>query len=50
VAGKWFVIKPDGAKNLTCLPAVSKPVAPPADDSDSSGSAGDGGSGGDYSY
>ncbi len=30
VSGKWFVIKPDGAKNLTCLPAISKPVAPPA--------------------
>jgi predicted lipoprotein with Yx(FWY)xxD motif len=43
VAGKWFVIRPDGAKNLTCLPAVSKQVAPPADDSSS-------GSGGDYSY
>ena len=34
VGGKWFVIKPDGAKNLTCLPAVSKPVAPPADGGD----------------
>jgi predicted lipoprotein with Yx(FWY)xxD motif len=45
VAGKWFVIKPDGAKNLTCMPAVSKPVAPPADDSES-GAAGSG----DYSY
>lgn len=45
VNGKWFVIKPDGAKNLTCVPAVSKPVAPPKDDS------GDGGdSGSDYSY
>src|SRR4029079_13758168 len=39
VAGKWFVIKPDGTKNLTCLPGVSKPVAPP-----------DNGSGGDISY
>jgi predicted lipoprotein with Yx(FWY)xxD motif len=46
VGGTWFVIKPDGTKNLTCLPAVSKPVAPPADDSgDSSGA-----SGSDYSY
>jgi predicted lipoprotein with Yx(FWY)xxD motif len=49
VAGKWFVIRPDGAKNLTCLPAISKPVAPPADESgaqsDDSGSAGS-----DYSY
>jgi hypothetical protein len=32
VNGTWFVIKPTGAKNLTCLPAVSKPVPPPADD------------------
>ena len=47
VSGKWFVIQPNGNKNLSCLPAVSKPVAPPADDSDS-GSAGDKGS--DYSY
>jgi len=46
VSGKWFVIKPDGAKNLTCLPAISKPVAPPADDSGSD----TGSSGSDYSY
>jgi predicted lipoprotein with Yx(FWY)xxD motif len=46
VNGKWFVIKPDGAKNLTCVPAVSKPVAPPK--GDSSGDGGDSGS--DYSY
>jgi predicted lipoprotein with Yx(FWY)xxD motif len=45
VNGKWFVIKPDGAKNLTCVPAVSKPVAPPADSA-----GGDSGSGSDYSY
>ncbi|MET0426832.1 MAG: hypothetical protein ABW046_23395 [Actinoplanes sp.] len=49
VNGKWFVIKPDGAKNLTCMPAISKPVAPPAAESgaesDDSGSAGS-----DYSY
>jgi hypothetical protein len=47
------VIKPDGAKNLTCVPAISKPVAPPADDSgadDSAGSDDSGTSGGDYSY
>jgi len=53
VNGSWFVIQPDGAKNLTCLPKVSKPVAPPAagsaDDSDAdSGDAG--GTGSDYSY
>jgi predicted lipoprotein with Yx(FWY)xxD motif len=51
VSGKWFVIKPDGAKNLTCLPAISKPVAPPADEpSDSSSSDSSGSSGGNYSY
>ena len=44
VAGKWFVIKPDGAKNLTCVPPVSKPVAPPPEDS-AAESAGT-----DYSY
>jgi predicted lipoprotein with Yx(FWY)xxD motif len=46
VNGKWFVIKPDGAKNLTCLPPKSKPVAPPAE----SGSASGGSGSGDYSY
>jgi predicted lipoprotein with Yx(FWY)xxD motif len=45
VNGKWFVIKSDGTKNLTCLPAISKPVAPPKDDSGDAGSAGS-----DYSY
>jgi predicted lipoprotein with Yx(FWY)xxD motif len=35
VNGTWFVIKPTGTKNLTCLPPVSKPVAAPAaDDAD----------------
>ncbi|GIF05944.1 hypothetical protein Asi03nite_34820 [Actinoplanes siamensis] len=46
VNGKWFVITPTGTKNLTCLPKISKPVAPPADASGSD--AGDSGS--DYSY
>jgi predicted lipoprotein with Yx(FWY)xxD motif len=51
VGGTWFVIKPDGTKNLTCLPAVSKAVAPPADSSDDSSSDADSsGSGADYSY
>ncbi|WP_433385748.1 COG4315 family predicted lipoprotein [Actinoplanes sp. CA-142083] len=50
VSGKWFVIKPDGAKNLTCLPAISKPVAPPADDSGADDSGDSGSSGSDYSY
>jgi predicted lipoprotein with Yx(FWY)xxD motif len=45
VSGKWFVIKPDGAKNLTCVPAISKPVSPPAGSGSDSSS-----SGGDYSY
>ena len=44
--GKWFVIEPNGKKNLTCLPKISKPVAPPADAGDAGGDAG----GGDYSY
>ncbi|GGM99823.1 hypothetical protein GCM10010109_04670 [Actinoplanes campanulatus] len=48
VSGTWFVITPAGTKNLTCLPAVSKPVAPPSDGT--SGEAGSGEAGGDYSY
>lgn len=54
VGGKWFVVNPDGTKNLTCLPAISKPVAPPKDDSSEEGddSSGDesGSAGSDYSY
>jgi predicted lipoprotein with Yx(FWY)xxD motif len=50
VSGKWFVIKPDGAKNLTCLPKISQPVAPPADDSGSDDTGSSGSSGSDYSY
>jgi predicted lipoprotein with Yx(FWY)xxD motif len=53
VGGKWFVITSDGTKNLTCLPAISKPVAPPKDDAGSDDSAGaddSGSAGGDYSY
>jgi predicted lipoprotein with Yx(FWY)xxD motif len=47
VGGTWFVIQPDGKKNLTCLPAISKPVAPPADGAEEK----EGGSAGsDYSY
>jgi predicted lipoprotein with Yx(FWY)xxD motif len=54
VGGKWFVVKPDGTKNLTCLPAISKPVAPPPaaddgiDEDDPGADSGDAGS--DYSY
>ncbi|MEU4425413.1 hypothetical protein AB0F81_32735 [Actinoplanes sp. NPDC024001] len=51
VGGKWFVINPDGTKNLTCLPAISKPVAPPADDEAEAGAEGAAeDSGSDYSY
>ncbi len=47
VNGKWFVIKPDGAKNLTCVPAESKPVAPTAS---GSSNGDDSGNSSDYSY
>ncbi|MEV0426237.1 hypothetical protein [Micromonospora sp. NPDC050495] len=44
VGGTWFVVDPNGKKNLTCLPkGTPKAVAPPA-----SGASSDGGSG--YSY
>ena len=44
------MINPDGTKNLTCLPKISKPIAPPADDG-RPGEEGDAGSAGsDYSY
>jgi predicted lipoprotein with Yx(FWY)xxD motif len=50
VSGTWFVIGPNGKKNITCLPtSTPTPVAPPADDANTdSGSASD--SGGGYSY
>ena len=51
VGGLWFVVKPDGTKNLTCLPAKSKAVAPPKDDAEESDAGGDSGAAGsDYSY
>ena len=51
VGGKWFVIEPTGKKNLTCLPPVSKPVAPPSSDDEGDAGAADGGAGSsDYSY
>lgn len=56
VGKKWFVITPDGKKNLTCLPAPSKAVAPPADDeeegaaNESGGDAAADDAGSDYSY
>jgi predicted lipoprotein with Yx(FWY)xxD motif len=44
VGGTWFVVAPDGKKNLTCLPTgTPKPVAPPSDDKAEQG-------GTDYSY
>lgn len=47
VNGDWFVIKPDGTKNLTCVPKISKPIAPPASDQGSDPASG---SGSDYTY
>jgi predicted lipoprotein with Yx(FWY)xxD motif len=49
VGGKWFVSNPDGTKNLTCLPKISKPVAPPADD-EGSAEEQNAAEGADYSY
>ncbi|MDG4802104.1 hypothetical protein [Micromonospora sp. WMMD980] len=46
VGGTWFVVDPNGKKNLTCLPTgTPKAVAPPA-----SGDSGSSGGGSDYSY
>jgi predicted lipoprotein with Yx(FWY)xxD motif len=50
IASKWFVVTPTGKKNLTCLPAPSKAVAPPAEGDAASGDAGSDSSGSDYSY
>ena len=51
VGTKWFVINPDGTKNLTCLPKASKPIAVPQDEDDDEGAENDsGGAGSDYSY
>lgn len=55
VGGTWFVIQPDGKKNLSCLPkGTPKPVAPPADDARQGGVDLDGadsaGGGSDYGY
>jgi predicted lipoprotein with Yx(FWY)xxD motif len=44
VGGTWFVIAPDGKRNVSCLPeGTPKAVEPPSDDKD-------GESGGGYSY
>ncbi|MDO3682279.1 hypothetical protein [Micromonospora sp. C28ISP2-4] len=46
VGGTWFVVDPNGKKNLTCLPTgTPKAVAPPA-----AGSSNSSGGGSDYSY
>ena len=56
VAGTWFVVAPDGKKNLTCLPPVSKPIAVPGDDAEdedtgkAEAESGSGGASSDYSY
>jgi predicted lipoprotein with Yx(FWY)xxD motif len=50
VSGTWFVITPKGTKNLTCLPKISKPVAPPADADAEAGAEGSDDAGSDYSY
>ncbi|MGV9762148.1 MULTISPECIES: COG4315 family predicted lipoprotein [Micromonospora] len=46
VGGTWFVVDPNGKKNLTCLPTgTPKAVAPPA-----AGGSDSSGGGSDYSY
>lgn len=51
VGGTWFVVAPDGTKNLSCLPSgTPKPVAPPpAKESGDQGGDSSSASGG-YSY
>ena len=44
------MIKPNGTKNLTCLPKASKPIAVPDDEGDSAEEGGSGNGGADYSY
>ncbi|MFI9642355.1 hypothetical protein ACIG87_20195 [Micromonospora sp. NPDC051925] len=47
VGGTWFVVDPNGKKNLTCLPTgTPKAVAPPAAGDSGGSSSGDGG----YTY
>lgn len=52
VGGTWFVVAPDGKRNLTCLPTgTPKAVAPPADDESKDDESKDGeGSESGYSY
>lgn len=47
VGGTWFVVAPDGKRNVSCLPSVPpKPAEPPADDATDD----KGGDSGGYSY
>lgn len=47
VGGTWFVVSPNGKKNLTCLPTPAPTaVAPPAAETAPTSNAGSGGSGG----
>jgi predicted lipoprotein with Yx(FWY)xxD motif len=49
VGGTWFVVNPDGTKNLTCLPKVPpKAVEPPADGTGGGNGGGNNTGGGDY--
>jgi predicted lipoprotein with Yx(FWY)xxD motif len=50
VGAKWFVVNPDGTKNLTCLPKASKPIAVPQDEDEAAEGDESGGAGSDYSY
>ncbi len=50
VGSNWFVVNPDGSKNLTCLPKASKPIAVPEGDDESAEEEDSGGAGSDYSY
>jgi predicted lipoprotein with Yx(FWY)xxD motif len=50
VGGTWFVVAPDGKRNVTCLPTgTPKAVEPPAD-SDDKESSGSDSSSSEYSY
>lgn len=50
VGGTWFVVQPNGQKNLECLPkGTPKPVAPPKDDAGGK-NGGSSGGGSDYDY
>ncbi len=50
VGAKWFVVNPDGTKNLTCLPKASKPIAVPKDEDAAAEGSESGSAGSEYSY